>query len=53
MESIMSNGTWEVIDRPYGCQPIGCKWIFKKKLGPDGTIETYKARLVAKGYTQK
>ena len=32
MESIMSNGTWEVVDRPYGCQPIGCKWIFKKKL---------------------
>jgi hypothetical protein len=49
MESIMSNGTWEVIDRPYGCQPIGCKWIFKKKLRPDGTIERYKARLVAKG----
>jgi hypothetical protein len=53
MESIMSNGTWEVVDRPYGCQPIGCKWIFKKKLRPDGTIERYKARLVAKGYTQK
>jgi hypothetical protein len=49
----MSNGTWEVVDRPYGCQPIGCKWIFKKKLRPDGTIERYKARLVAKGYTQK
>jgi len=53
MESIMSNGTWEVIDRPYGYQPIGCKWIFKKKLRPDGTIERYKARLVAKGYIQK
>jgi hypothetical protein len=49
----MSNGTWEVVDRPYGCQPIGCKWIFKKKFRPDGTIERYKARLVAKGYTQK
>jgi len=53
MDSIMSNGTWEVIDRPYGCQPIGCKWIFKKKLRPDGTIKRYKARLVAKGYTEK
>ena len=49
----MSNGTWEVIDRPYGCKPVGCKWVFKKKLRPDGTIEKYKARLVAKGYTQK
>jgi hypothetical protein len=53
MESIMSNGTWEVVDRPYGCKPVGCQWVFKKKLRPDGTIEKYKARLVAKGYTQK
>ena len=49
----MANGTWEITDRPYGCKPVGCKWVFKKKLRPDGTIEKYKARLVAKGYTQK
>jgi hypothetical protein len=49
----MSNGTCEVVDRPYGCKPVGCKWVFTKKLRPDGTIEKYKARLVAKGYTQK
>jgi hypothetical protein len=42
-----------VVDRPYGCKPVGCKWVFKKKLRLDGTIEKYKARLVAKGYTQK
>jgi hypothetical protein len=53
MDSIMSNGTWEVVDHPYGCKSIGCKWVFKKKLRLDGTIERYKARLVAKGYTQK
>nr|CAH66607.1 H0211A12.10 [Oryza sativa] len=53
MDSIMSNVTWEVVERPYGCKPVGCKWVFKKKLRPDGTIEKYKARLVAKGYTQK
>ena len=23
MDSIMSNGTWEVVDRPYGCKPVG------------------------------
>ena len=32
---------------------MGCKWVFKKKLKPDGTIEKYKAWLVAKGYTQR
>ena len=25
MEYIMSNGTWEIVDHPYGCKPIGCK----------------------------
>jgi hypothetical protein len=50
MDSIMSNGTWEVVSRPYGCKPIGSKWVFKKKLSPDGTIEKYKAMLVAKVY---
>ena len=53
MDSIMSNGTWEVVERPYGCKPVGCKWVFKKKFRADGTIEKYKVRLVAKGYTQK
>jgi hypothetical protein len=51
MDSIMSNGTWEIVKFPYGCKPIGSKWVFKKKLRPDGTIERYKAILVAKGYT--
>jgi len=44
MDSIMSNGTWEITDCPSGCKPVGCKWIFKKKIKPDGTIEKYKAR---------
>ena len=38
---------------PPGCKHIGCKWIFKKKIRPDGSIKKYKARLVTKGYTQK
>jgi hypothetical protein len=36
-----------------GCKPIVSKWVFKKKLRPDGTIERYKAMLVIKGYSQK
>jgi hypothetical protein len=53
MDSILANGTWEITDHPYGCKPVECKWVFKKKLRPDGTIEKYKVRLVAEGYTQK
>ncbi|KAB2595479.1 DNA polymerase zeta catalytic subunit-like [Pyrus ussuriensis x Pyrus communis] len=53
IESIMQNNTWELVNLPPGNKPIGHKWIFKRKLRPDGTINKYKARLVAKGYRQK
>jgi hypothetical protein len=33
-------------------EPIGCKWIYKRKTNPDGSMR-YKARLVIKGYEQK
>jgi predicted alpha/beta-fold hydrolase len=32
---------------------MGCKWIFKKKIKPDDTVDKFKARLVAKEFTQK
>ncbi|GJW80751.1 retrovirus-related pol polyprotein from transposon TNT 1-94 [Tanacetum coccineum] len=53
IDSIVYNNTWILVDLPTRHKPIGHKWIFKKKLRPDGTIEKYKARLVAKGYRQK
>ena len=31
---------------------IGCKWVFKVKENPDGSILKHKARLVAKGFLQ-
>ncbi|GJV17197.1 retrovirus-related pol polyprotein from transposon RE1 [Tanacetum coccineum] len=33
--------------------PIGCKWVFRVKRKPDGTIDKYKARIVAKGFLQE
>ena len=50
IDSIVSNGTWELVDLPPGCSTIGCRWIFKRKLNPDSSIDKYKARLVAKGF---
>ena len=53
MDSMYSNKVWNLVDAPEGIVPIGCKWIFKKKIGVDGNVETYKARLVAKRYPQR
>ena len=38
---------------PHGAKTIGCKWIFKRKLKSDGSIDKYKACLVSKGFKQK
>ncbi|KAL0382956.1 UNVERIFIED_CONTAM: Retrovirus-related Pol polyprotein from transposon TNT 1-94 [Sesamum calycinum] len=46
------NGTQVLTELPPGKKPIGCRWIYKIKLRPDGTLDVYKARLVAKGYNQ-
>ncbi|KAL5555018.1 hypothetical protein UlMin_037254 [Ulmus minor] len=52
MKSLQKNETWELVDRPAGKKPDGCRWIYTVKYQADGTIERFKARLVAKGYTQ-
>ncbi|GJS73106.1 zinc finger, CCHC-type containing protein [Tanacetum coccineum] len=53
IDSIMSNNTWVLADLPPGCKPLGCKWIFKRKIKVDGTIEKFKAMLVIQGFGQK
>ena len=53
IESMYSNQVWTLVEAPNGVKPIGCKWVYKRKRGIDGKVETFKARLVAKGYTQK
>ena len=53
IDSILQNHTWELVDLPVGCKPLGYRWIFKKKMKADGSIDKYKARLVIKGFRQK
>jgi len=52
IDSLESNKTWELIDLPKGCKPISSKWILKRKLRADGSIDKYKARLVSRGFDQ-
>ncbi|KAD5960305.1 hypothetical protein E3N88_11777 [Mikania micrantha] len=53
IDSILQNHTWELVDLPSGFKPLGYRWIFKRKMKADGSIDKYKARLVIKGFRQK
>ncbi|CAI7794686.1 unnamed protein product [Closterium sp. NIES-54] len=53
LASINENDVFELVDPPKGAYLVGCKWVLKKKLGADGSVERYKARLVFQGYTQR
>jgi len=53
MDFLLSNETWNLVDLLPGCKPIGCKWVLKNKLKPDGIVDKYKARLVAKCFKQR
>ncbi|KAL0288332.1 UNVERIFIED_CONTAM: Retrovirus-related Pol polyprotein from transposon RE2 [Sesamum radiatum] len=53
MDSMGSNQIWTLVDPPKGARLVGCKWVYKRKLGANGEVTAFKARLVAKGYTQR
>jgi histone deacetylase 1/2 len=51
-EALKRNQTWTLVPLPQHRSDIGCKWVFRTKENPDGTINKFKARLVAKGFHQ-
>ena len=51
LDLMYSNQVWDLVKVRNGIKPVGCKWVYKRKRGIDGKVETFKARLVAKGYT--
>jgi hypothetical protein len=53
VDALESTQTWTLTPLPSSKKPIGCKWVYKIKYHPDGSVERYKARLVAKGYNQQ
>ena len=51
-DELLRNGMWSLVPTPINQKIVGCKWLFRIKRNPDGSISRFKARLVAKGYTQ-
>ncbi|GJW07039.1 zinc finger, CCHC-type containing protein [Tanacetum coccineum] len=41
------------IEKHKCCKPLGCKWVFKRKMKVNGTIDNFKVQLVIQGFRQK
>ena len=52
LDSMYSNQVWDLVKVPNDIKLVSCKWVYKRKRGINGKVETFKARLVVKGYTQ-
>nr|GEW98156.1 zinc finger, CCHC-type [Tanacetum cinerariifolium] len=48
IDSIMDSNTWVLVDLPSCYKPLGCKWIFKRKLKVDLTKEFLSLRFSMK-----
>ena len=42
-EALIRNDTWILLPLPPDHKVIGCKWVFKVNLKPDGSLERYKS----------
>ena len=51
--SLITNGTWELVDLPPGRMVVNNMWIFKVKSDTAGDVSRSKARFVAKGCSQR
>jgi hypothetical protein len=43
METLDKNEAWDLVELSTGRNPIGNKWVFKKKLNVEGKVDKYKA----------
>lgn len=53
MKSLADNKVWKLCELPPNRKALPCKWVYRIKRNPDGTIDKYKARLVVKGFRQR
>jgi hypothetical protein len=57
LQAMAENDVWDIVHladegRDIKKKIVGCRWVFVRKIRPDGFVERYKARLVAQGFSQ-
>jgi hypothetical protein len=46
--ALVKNEAWDLVELPTGRNPIGKKWVFKKKFNTKGKVDKYKAQISRK-----
>ena len=52
LKALEETNTWNIVHLPPGKHVVGCRWVYRFKFNPDGSIERPKSRVVAQGFTQ-
>ncbi|CAI7730585.1 unnamed protein product [Closterium sp. NIES-53] len=52
-QSLLENGTWDLVVLPDDKKAVQCKWVLRIKTDDKGQVTIYKSRLMAKGFMQK
>lgn len=48
--ALQRHGTWSLVPPQADKNIYGCRWVYRIKHNPDGTVAQYKARLIARGF---
>lgn len=52
-DALLRNQTWSLVPPKSATNIVRCKWVYRTKFNPDGTVDKLKARIVAKGFNQR
>ena len=53
MASLKANDVYNLVELLKDRKVVGSKWVYKRKVKADGSVERFKSRLVAQGFSQK
>ena len=42
MKSLRVNDVWDLVELPKDCKAVGSTWVFKVKIGADGSVKRHK-----------
>ena len=51
--SLRNNNTWFLVPCPPDINVVTCRWVFKLKQHPNGSIDRHKAHFVSRGFTHQ